>query len=89
MKRNNEAGGACPPGRWATSRTVKRYADTLSQRGALGLAKRLEHYWHQRGFPAARFWTEPVNERFSKVGTYEIYRVVCNLVNGWPPRYAR
>lgn len=22
-----------------------------------------------------------------KVGTYEIYRVACNLVNGLPPRY--
>ena len=31
--------------------------------------------------------TEPVDERFAKVGTYEIYRVVCNLVNGLPPRY--
>jgi hypothetical protein len=28
-----------------------------------------------------------VGERFEKVGTYEIYRVVSNLVNGLPPRY--
>ena len=26
-------------------------------------------------------------ERFAKVGTYELYRVACNLVNGLPPRY--
>jgi hypothetical protein len=33
------------------------------------------------------FWAEPVGKRFAQVGTYEIYRVVCNLVNGLPPRY--
>jgi hypothetical protein len=61
--------------------------DTLSQSGAMALAKRLEKYWHDRDYPAARFWAEPIKERFAKVGTYEIYRVVCNLVNGLPPRY--
>jgi hypothetical protein len=65
----------------------KRYPDTLSQTAALALAKRLERYWHDRGYPAARFWTEPLGERFAKVGTYDLYRVVCNLVNGLPPRY--
>jgi len=34
-----------------------------------------------------RFWTEPVGERFGKIGTHEVHRVVCNLVNGLPPRY--
>jgi hypothetical protein len=61
---------------------------TLDKRGAMALAKRLETYWHERGYPAARFWAEPIPERFDKVGTYEIYRVVSNLVNGLPPRYA-
>jgi hypothetical protein len=51
------------------------------------LAMRLQRYWHEQGYPAARFWAEPIAERFSKVGTYEVYRVVCNLVNGLPPRY--
>ncbi|MBY0428491.1 MAG: hypothetical protein K2Q32_04650 [Alphaproteobacteria bacterium] len=60
----------------------------LTQRGAMALAKRLEHYWHQKGYHAARFWAEPIGERFEKVGTYEIYRVTSNLVNGIPPRYA-
>ena len=60
---------------------------TLSRRGAMALAKRLERFWHDLGYPAARFWAEPISERFAKVGTYEIYRVVCNLVNGLPPRY--
>jgi len=60
---------------------------TLSQRGAMALAKRLQKYWHEKGFPAARFWAEPIDERFKKVGTYEIYRVASNLVNGLPPRY--
>ena len=61
--------------------------DTLNQQGAMALAKRLERYWHDRGYRAVRFWAEPIDERFAKVGTYEIYRVVCNLVNGLPPRY--
>jgi hypothetical protein len=58
-----------------------------SQKGAMALAKRLESYWHERGFNAARFWAEPVGERFEKIGTYELYRVASNLVNGVPPRY--
>lgn len=60
----------------------------LTQKGAMALAKRLEVYWHQKGYLAARFWAEPIGERFEKVGTYEIYRVTSNLVNGMPPRYA-
>ena len=60
--------------------------DWCSRRGAMALAKRLERYWHQLGYPAACFWAEPIDERFAKVGTYELYRVVCNLVNGLPPR---
>ena len=63
------------------------FAETLSQKGAMELAKRLEHYWHLQGYSAARFWAEPIGERFEKVGTYEIYRVVSNLVNGKPPVY--
>jgi len=59
----------------------------LSQRGAMRLARRLEKYWHDQGYPPACFWAEPVDERISKVGTYEVYRVACNLVNGLPPRY--
>ncbi|OQW54901.1 MAG: hypothetical protein A4S14_14710 [Proteobacteria bacterium SG_bin9] len=52
------------------------------------LAKRLELFWHDQGYAAARFWAELVEERFAKVGSYEIYRVASNLVNGLPPRYA-
>jgi hypothetical protein len=41
--------------------------------------------------PADLFYTtrscaEPIGERFAKVGTYEIYPVESNLVNGLPPR---
>jgi hypothetical protein len=61
--------------------------DTLTKAGALRLARQLQKFWHDGGYPAARFWTEPVEERFAKVGTYEIYRVCSNLVNGLPPRY--
>jgi hypothetical protein len=59
----------------------------LTQKGAMALARRLETYWHDKGFPAARFWAEPIGERFEKVGTYDIYRVTSNLINGMPPRY--
>jgi hypothetical protein len=65
----------------------KEPPETLGQKGAIALAKRLEQYWHGQGFPAARFWAEPIGERFEKVGTYELYRVTSNLVNGLPPRY--
>jgi hypothetical protein len=61
--------------------------DTLSQRGAMALARRLGRYWHDLGFPAARFWAEPIQERVTKIGTYEIYCVKCNLMNALPPRY--
>jgi hypothetical protein len=63
--------------------------ESLSQEGAMALARRLENYWHGCGYPAARFWAEPIPERFEKVGTYQLYRVACNLVNGLPPRYAK
>jgi hypothetical protein len=64
-----------------------RPRDTLSQRGAMELARKLEKHLHDRGYLAARFWAELIDERFAKVGTYEIYRVKCNLINGLPPRY--
>jgi hypothetical protein len=66
---------------------AKQPRDWLSKRGAMALAKQLQQHWHDEGYPAARFWAEPIDERFAKVGTYELYRVACNLVNGLPPRY--
>ncbi len=74
-----------PPGMGGKSPAAKE--ETLSQKGAMALARRLEQYWHRRGHHAARFWAEPIGERFDKVGTCEIYRVASNLVNGLPPRY--
>jgi hypothetical protein len=47
----------------------------------------LQQYWHEQGYPAARFWTEPLDERFAKIGTHEVYQVKCNLVNRLPPRH--
>jgi len=87
MKSNTSAAGGADSDTLERTAKKARIPDTLSQRGAIALAKRLEHYWHERGFAAARFWAEPINERFAKVGTYEIYRVACNLVNALPPRY--
>ena len=51
--------------------------------GAMRLAKQLEKHWHDLGYPAARFWAEPIEERFAKVGTYEIYRV-SEQSREWP-----
>jgi hypothetical protein len=59
----------------------------LNRDGAMALARRLQKFWHDRGYPAVRFWAEPIGERFTKVGTCDLYRVNCNLVNGLPPRY--
>ena len=64
-----------------------KVVDTLNREGAIALAKRLQQYCRDQGYPAARFWTEPLDERFAKIGTYEVYQVKCNLVNGLPPRY--
>lgn len=88
MKCNDAADS--PPAEAPTKDAPQKSAasgDTLNREGAMALAKRLQQYWHDQGYPAARFWAEPVDERFAKVGTYEIYRVMCNLVNGLPPRY--
>ncbi|WOH59915.1 hypothetical protein [Bradyrhizobium sp. BWC-3-1] len=66
---------------------VRSRSDWLSKQGARALAKLLEAYWHGERYPAARFWAEPVDERFSKIGTYEIYRIACDLINGLPPTH--
>lgn len=70
----------------ATPTAFECASDTLSRKGATALAKRLQDFWHGQGFSAARFWVEPIDERFAKVGSYEVYRVMSNLVNGLPPR---
>ncbi|MCP3439807.1 hypothetical protein [Bradyrhizobium sp. CCGUVB14] len=78
---------ACMPSSARSDHSNKSETEHCSRDGAMALAKRLEAYWHGEGYPSARFWAEPIEERFEKVGTYELYRVVCNLVNGLPPRY--
>jgi hypothetical protein len=88
MMRHDDSAGACPRKSTHGNGDAKtKVKDTLNQSGAMDLARRLEKLWHDQGYPAARFWAEPIQERFAKVGTYEIYRVACNLVNGLPPRY--
>jgi hypothetical protein len=69
------------------ARQKRSPAEVTNQRGAMELARRLEQYWHDKGFPAARFWAEPIEQRFEKIGSYELYRVASNLVDGLPPRY--
>lgn len=81
---------ACTPesARSDKSSEASQAPETLSQKGAIALARRLQAYWHAEGYSAARFWAEPIEERFDKVGTYELYRIASNLINGLPPRYA-
>ena len=87
MKRGPMFGDYSVHATHSNTNTKSAAPDWLSQRAAMALAKRLEGHWHTLGYPAARFWAEPVDERFAKVGTYEIYKVNCNLVNGLPPRF--
>jgi hypothetical protein len=82
MKTMVEAGDCAAPG--GGTETYKPGNDTMSRHGAAKLARRLEDYWHARGFLSVRFWAEPYKERFDKIGSYEIYRVRTNLVNGLP-----
>jgi hypothetical protein len=86
MKTIIEAGDCAAPS--GGEDTYKPGNDTMSRHGAARLARQLEDYWHIRGFLTVRFWAEPYEERFAKIGTYEIYRVKCNLVNGLPPEVA-
>ncbi|MFT3941553.1 hypothetical protein [Rhodopseudomonas sp.] len=76
---------ALPPG--PPHQRKPEIPEMLSRQGATALAARLEKYWYDLGYPSARFWAAPISERFDKVGTYELYRVACNLINGLPPRY--
>lgn len=71
----------------AVVRMKTKRRDHLNRDGAMALAKRLEAFWHNRGYLGARFWAEPISERFEKIGTHEIYRVASNLINGMPPRH--
>ncbi|WP_234686091.1 hypothetical protein [Bradyrhizobium monzae] len=87
MKKIVEHGDNPGAGSAGLTRHDPRKGDTLSRRGASELARQLQNHWHGRGYYAARFWAEPIVERFGKLGTHEVYRVACNLVNGLPPRY--
>ena len=89
MKRIVEHGDNPQSGAAFPMRHDPRKDDTLSRKGANDLARRLQDYWHVRGYPAVRFWAEPICERFGKLGTHEVYRVRCNLIDGLPPRYDR
>ncbi|MCK1737486.1 hypothetical protein IVA79_26760 [Bradyrhizobium sp. 138] len=79
--------GGCTGVIAAKTNVFGRGADWLSKQGARALAKLLEAYWHGERYPAARFWAEPVDERFSNIGTYEIYRIACDLINGLSPTH--
>jgi hypothetical protein len=87
MKTIIEAGD-CPATPSAEADAYKPGHDTMSRHGAARLARQLEEYWHSKGYYSVRFWPEPYTERFDKIGSYEIYRVKCNLVNGLPPEVA-
>jgi hypothetical protein len=82
---NEESGAASPP-RVNLSNNETEYEHS-NRAGAMALARRLEKYWQDRGYTTARFWAEPIAERFDKIGSHEVYRVNCNLVDGLPPVY--
>jgi hypothetical protein len=43
--------------------------DTLNRAGAIALAERLQQILARSRIPAARFWTEPLDERFGSAPT--------------------
>lgn len=59
-------------------------AGFLNLVGAKQLATRLESYWHERGYIRVRFFPVPVDERFEKVGSYEIWQVRHNFLGTKP-----
>jgi hypothetical protein len=81
----SETGGSSTPQAVVKAKTPR--VEHTNRHGAMKLAKRLERYWHERGYYSARFWAESVDERFEKIGTHELYRMVCNLIDGMPPTY--
>ncbi len=85
MKRSNDAGSRPPTKNNGVAEVKTVNGDALDRLGAIALAKRLEKYWHDQGYLGARFWAEPIDEHYAKVGTRQLYRVACNLVNGLPP----
>ena len=52
-----------------TSILSVRKSSLKRMRAATALAKRLERCWHDRGYPSARFWVEPLEGGFAKIGT--------------------
>ena len=61
------------------------FNDTLTESGAYRLAKRLDEYWHARGWPKAKHWVEIVRAR-ETMSKHSIFGVRCNLMNGYPPQ---
>lgn len=53
-----------------------------TQRQATRRAETLQHYWHARGYPLARFW---VDDSGRTADGSLIYTVRSNLVGGLPP----
>ena len=62
--------------------------DTTTRDGAEALARKLDAYWHAKGFPQVRHWAElqrNVTAEAPILGS-EIWVVRSNLVRGRPPR---
>lgn len=60
---------------------------------AEALAARLTAWWHERGWPSARFWPvesrhifDRLNEHGAIIDRYRRWDVRSNLVNGVPPK---
>ena len=73
---------------------AKADRDHLSQAGADALARKLDDWWHTRGYPQVRHWAERATmadgppRLKTKNGTTAagLWVVRSNLVSGMPPR---
>jgi hypothetical protein len=78
-----DTGGATTP--HAVVATETPLVEHTNRSSAMKLAKRLERYWHERGYYAC-FWANRLNSALKKlVRTNSIGS--CNLIDGMPPTY--
>ena len=67
----------------------KRDADWLTQDGARALARRIEHYWRERGWVArcevaAITFVRPGKKQAAPDQPTSVYGIRSDLLNGWP-----
>lgn len=62
--------------------------DTTTREGAEALARKLDRYWHAKGFPQVSHWVEFQRHKTPAAPFHGegIWVVRSNLVRGQPPR---